>query len=102
MAIASAGKLVRIWDMGKSVFIDTLDGQHIANWMWSRYSPDGKYLISGSNGSWSDDCIKVVWETETYSQVSRIVMSVRILFTENICNEMITKLIRTDLNISKE
>lgn len=83
LAIASADKLVRIWDMENSIFIDTLDGQHITNWMWSRYSPDGKYLISGSTGSWNEDGVKVIWETETYSQISRIVMSGSILFTEN-------------------
>ena len=83
LAIASADKLVRIWDMENSVFIDTLDGQHTTNWMWSRYSPDGKYLISGSTRSSNEDGVKVIWETETYSLVSRIVMSGSILFTEN-------------------
>jgi len=83
LAIASADKLVRIWDMEKSVFIDTLDGQHITNWMSCGYSPDGKYLISGSGGSWNEDGVKVIWETDTYSQISRIIMSGSILFTEN-------------------
>jgi len=83
LAVASADKLVRIWDMEKSVFIDTLDGQHITNWMWSRYSPDGKYLITGSTRSGHKDGVKVIWETDTYSQICRIVMSGSILFTEN-------------------
>ena len=83
LAIASADKLVRIWDMEESVFIDTLDGQHITNWMWARYSTDGKYLISGSTGSWNEKGVKAIWETETYRQVSRIVMSGSIIFTEN-------------------
>lgn len=83
LAIASADKLVRIWDVDNSVFIDTLDGQHITNWMWTRYSPDGKYLISGSAGSSNEDGVKVIWETENYSQVCRIVMSGSMLFTEN-------------------
>lgn len=74
---------IKIWDMERSVFIDSLDGQHTTNWMWSRYSPDGKYLISVSTGSWHEKGIKVIWETHTYSQVSRIVLSGNILFTEN-------------------
>jgi len=83
LAIASADKSVRIWDMEESAFIDTLDGQHITNRMWARYSPDGKYLISGSIGSWNEKGVKAIWETETYRQVSRIVMSGNIIFTEN-------------------
>lgn len=83
LAVASADKLVRIWDMEKSVFIDSLDGQHLTNWMWSRYSLDGKYLISGSSKSSHKAGVKVIWETETYKQISRIVMSGNILFTEN-------------------
>ena len=39
---------VRIWDMEKSVFTDTLDGQHFTNWMSAQYSSDGKYLIAGT------------------------------------------------------
>lgn len=83
LAIASADKLVRIWDIKQSVFIDTLDGQHPTNWMWTCYSPDGKYIISGSSRSAHEEGVKVIWETETYKQVGRIVMSGDILFTEN-------------------
>ncbi len=83
LAVASADKLVRIWDMEKSVFVDTLDGQHTTNWMWSRYSPDGKYIISVSGSAVGTTGVKVIWETKTYKQVSRIVMSGNILFTEN-------------------
>ena len=83
LAVASADKLVRIWDMEKSVFIDTLDGQHLTNWMSARYSPDGEYLISKSNGTSHTAGVKVIWETKTYRQVSRIVMSGNILLTKN-------------------
>jgi len=83
LAIASADKLVRIWDMEKSIFIDTLDGQHTTNWMWSSYSPDSKYLISASTHSVHEKGLKVIWETETYTQVGRIVMSGDILFSDN-------------------
>lgn len=83
LAVASADKLVRIWDIENSVFLDTLDGQHSTNWMWACYSPDGKYLISGSNSNWNTKGVKVIWETETYSQISKITMSGGILFTEN-------------------
>lgn len=83
LAIASADKLVRIWDMEKSVFIDTLDGQHPTNWMWTSYSPDGKYLISGSSHSTHKEGLKVIWDTETFTEVGRILMSGDIMFTEN-------------------
>jgi WD40 repeat protein len=83
LAIASADKLVRIWDIEKFEFIDTLDGRHPTNWMWTCYSPDGKYIISGSSHSAYEEGLKVIWETETYKQVARIVMSGDLLFTEN-------------------
>jgi len=86
LAIASADKLVRIWDLDNARFIDSLDGQHHTNWMWCRYSPEGKYLIGVSNASGSEDGVKVIWETETYSQVCRIVMSGKIIFSDH--NEM--------------
>ena len=83
LAVASADMLVRIWDMGKFVFTDTLDGQHFTNWMSAQYSPDGKYLISISGGTPHTSGVKVIWEAKTYRQVSRIVMSGDVLFTEN-------------------
>jgi len=83
LAVASADKLVRIWDIEKSVFIDTLDGQHPTNWMWTCYSPDGKYIITGSSRSAHEEGVKVIWETETYKEIGRIVMSGDLLFTEN-------------------
>ena len=83
LAVASADKLVRIWDIEQSVFIDALDGQHPTNWMWTCYSPNGKYIITCSSHSVYKEGLKVIWETETYSQVGRIVMSGDILFTEN-------------------
>lgn len=83
LAVASADKLVRIWDVEKSVFIDTLDGKHPTNWMWCRYSPDGNYLITGSGSSLNQSGVKVIWETETYQQLSRIELSGDILFSEN-------------------
>lgn len=39
---------VRIWDMEKSAFTDTLDGQHFTNWMSAQYNPGGKFLIAGT------------------------------------------------------
>ncbi len=51
LAIASADKLVRIWDMEKSVLTHSLDGQHFTNWMSVKYSPDGKYIISVSGSA---------------------------------------------------
>jgi WD40 repeat protein len=83
LAVASADRLVRIWDMERSVFTDTLDGQCFTNWMAAQYSPDGKYLITTSHGTPHTEGVKVIWETETYKQVKRIVMSGDILFTEN-------------------
>jgi WD40 repeat protein len=83
LAVASADKLVRIWDMEKSVFTDTLDGQHFTNWMAAQYSPDGNSLVSTSHGTPHTEGVKVIWEAETYKQISRIVMSGDILFTDN-------------------
>ncbi len=83
LAIASADKLVRIWDMENAAIIDTLYGQPNTNWMSCQYSPDGKYLITGSAKSWNKEGVKAIWETNTYSQISSIVMSGGILFTEN-------------------
>ena len=83
LAIASADKLVRIWDIEKSAIIDTLDGKHPTNWMWASYSPDGKYIITCSSHSVYEKGLKVIWETESYKQVGRIVMSGDILFAEN-------------------
>jgi WD40 repeat protein len=82
LAIASADKLVRIWDMEKSVLTHSLDGQHFTNWMSVKYSPDGKYIISVSGSAVGTTGVKVIWETETYKQVRRIVMSGDILITE--------------------
>jgi len=81
LAIASADKLVRIWDLEQARFLDTLDGQHIAPWMKCLYSPDGKYLISKSGASRHYEGVTIIWETETYTQVSRIRMSGSIIFT---------------------
>lgn len=83
LAVASADKLVRIWDVEQSVIIDSLDGKHSTNWMWVKYSPDGRYLITGSGPSSHEEGMKVIWETETYKQIGRIVQSGDILFTEN-------------------
>jgi len=82
LAIASADKLVRIWDIENSVFIDTLD-DHSTNWMWVKYSPDGKYIISGSSNNSSSKGETIIWETETFKQVRKINVSGDILFTEN-------------------
>ena len=78
LAIASADKLVRIWDMEKSIFTDSLDGQNSA-----KYSPDGKYLVSVSGSAVNTSVVKTIWETETYTHISRIEMSGSILITEN-------------------
>ncbi len=43
LAVASADKLVRIWDIENSVFVDTLSG-HNTNWMWVKYSPVASIL----------------------------------------------------------
>lgn len=83
LAIASADKLVRIWDIEQSVFIDTLIGQHPTNWIGAYYSPDGKYIISVSSRSAYEEGVKVIWETENYKETGRIVMSGDMLFTEN-------------------
>ena len=83
LAVASADKLVRIWDIEQSVFIDSLDGHHPTNWMWTCYSPDGKYIITCSSHSVYEEGLKVIWETETYKETGRIVMSGDLLFTEN-------------------
>jgi WD40 repeat protein len=83
LAVASADKLVRIWDIEQSLFIDSLEGQHPTNWVGTCYSPDGKYIISASSRSAHEEGVKVIWETETYSEVGRIVMSGDMLFTEN-------------------
>jgi WD40 repeat protein len=83
LAIATADKLVRIWDLEKNMFTDTLDGQHTTNWMKCSYSPDGKYLVSRSYASRIEDGMNVIWETETYSQVFRIALAGKILFTDH-------------------
>ena len=69
--------------MEKSIFTDSLDGHHFTNWMSAKYSPDGKYIISVSGSAVGRTGVKVIWETETYRQVRRIVMSGDILFTEH-------------------
>ncbi|MFC2089329.1 WD40 repeat domain-containing protein [Bacteroidota bacterium] len=81
VAIASADKLVRIWDLEKASFLDTLDGEHITNWMNCRYSPDGNYLISKSGATKYEEGVVCIWETETYTRVARIMMSGSIIFT---------------------
>ncbi len=81
LAIASADKLVRIWDVESSVFVDTL-GLHSTNWMWAQYSPDGKYLISGSGDNSATKGETIIWETGSYTQISNIKSTGDILFTD--------------------
>ncbi len=82
LAIASADKLVRIWDVENSLFLDSLSG-HNTNWMWVKYSPDGKYIKSGSSDNSKTKGETIIWETETFNQVHKINFSGEILFTEN-------------------
>jgi len=81
LAISSADKLVRIWDVENSVFVDTL-GLHNTNWMWVNYSPDGKYLISGSRDNSATKGETIIWETGSYTQISNIKSTGGILFTD--------------------
>ncbi len=82
LAVASADQLVRIWDIENSVFIDTLGG-HNTTWTWVKYSPDGKYLISGSSDRSASKGETIIWETGSYNQINRINSSGDILFTDN-------------------
>jgi len=81
LAVASADKLVRIWDIEHSVFIDTL-GPHNTNWMWVKYSPDGKHIISGSNDNSASKGETIIWETALYNQICNIKSSGDVLFTD--------------------
>ncbi|MCK4662564.1 MAG: WD40 repeat domain-containing protein [Bacteroidales bacterium] len=82
LAVASADKLVRIWDIENSIFLDTLSG-HNTNWMWVCYSLDGKHIISGSRNNASIMGETIIWETKSYNQIRKINMTGDILFTDN-------------------
>ncbi len=81
LAIASADKLVRIWDLENSIFVDTL-GLHNTNWMWVVYSPDGKFLISGSRDNIASKGETIIWETGSYNQLYKLKSTGDILFTD--------------------
>jgi len=81
IAVASADKFVRIWDIKHSVFIDTL-GPHNTNWMWVKYSPDGNHIISGSTDNSASKGETIIWETGSYNLICIIEKSGDILFTD--------------------
>ncbi len=81
LAVASADRLVRIWDIENTVFVDTLS-DHATNWTWVKYSPCGKYIISGFSANSKNNGETVIWEAATFDQVSKINFSGDILFTD--------------------